>query len=435
MHFAFVAPPFVSHVKALESLAVGLMARGHHATWFHLPDVRRALRHAGVDFSAVGAASHAPGDVESMVTRAARPGGPFGLRRVILDVAAMTDMLCSELPAAFKACGIEAVVADQMEAAGGLVAKALALPFVSVACAVPVNREPRLPLPVMPWGYANDERGLRLNAGSARVYDWLMGPHRRVIERHAKNFGLAPHHHRLEDCLSPHLQLSQLIQDIDFPRAASASDLHHVGPLRDAGRFEALSIPGLDASRPFAFASLGTLQGGRLGLFMRIVKACRAVGIQVLVAHCDRLHADQEILLRQAGAQAVVGFAPQATAIAAAAVVITHGGLNTVMDAVAHGKPQLVLPIAFDQPGMAARVVHAGCGLALPHRTASAAKIGERLRRLLGEPAFRDQARRLSSRVQAAGGVRQAADLIEAALQIRDGASPGSQRDPGLVPH
>ena len=63
--------------------------------------------------------------------------------------------------------------------------EALGLPFISVACALPVNREPRVPLPVMPWGFASDERGEQLNEGSTRVYDWLMPPHARVIRRQA----------------------------------------------------------------------------------------------------------------------------------------------------------------------------------------------------------------------------------------------------------
>ena len=47
------------------------------------------------------------------------------------------------------------------------------------------------------------------------------------------------------------------------------------------------------AGTPFVFASLGTLQGGRFSLFQRIARACRAEGVQLLIAHCDRLDAAQ----------------------------------------------------------------------------------------------------------------------------------------------
>src|SRR5690606_19691557 len=112
-----------------------------------------------------------------------------------------TEMLCRELPPALSALRIDALLCDQMEAAGGLVAEAAGLPFVSVACALPVNREPGIPLPVMPMAYGIDERSRQMYQGSARVYDWMMGPHRRVIAAQAAALGLSPRD-GLHHCLS-----------------------------------------------------------------------------------------------------------------------------------------------------------------------------------------------------------------------------------------
>ncbi|MET1116792.1 MAG: glycosyltransferase, partial [Comamonas sp.] len=283
MHFAFIAPPFTSHVRALEALAAVLLDRGHRVSWIHQIDVAAVLREPRIGFQAVGAASHPAGQLEAMVARAAHPGGPLGLRRVIGDVAASTDMLCREAPAWLEKRGVDAIVADQMEAAGGLLAAGLGLPFISVACALPVNRDPRVPLPVMPWGYAQDARAETLNEGSTRVYDWMMGRHEAVIRQHAARFGLQGRR-TLADCVSPLLQLSQTTAGFDFPRMAPEPHFHHVGPLRAPPAAEpALDLP-LDAARPFVFASLGTLQGGRYALFERIARACRAEGVQLLIA-------------------------------------------------------------------------------------------------------------------------------------------------------
>ena len=435
-HFAVIAPAFTSHVRAIEALAEVLVGRGHRMSWVHQADVRGVLRSPHVDFHAVGAATHPPGVLAAMVARAARPGGPLGLRRVIGDMAVTTDMLCREAPRVLARLGVEAVLADQMEAAGGLVAEHLGLPFVSLACALPVNREPRLPLPVMHWGEADSERALRVNEASTRVYDRLMGAHARVIARQARAFGLAPRE-RLDQCLSPLLQLSQTVPGFDFPRRAPPPGLHHVGPLRPVAAEAdepdepdeaalAAHAPGLTRGRPFVFASLGTLQGGRLGLFERIARACRALDAQLLVAHCDALGAREAAALRRAGATWVTGFAPQRAAVARADVVVTHGGLNTVLDALAAGTPMLVLPIAFDQPGCAARVVRAGAGLRRLPALAGAGALRRALARLLDEPAFRDAARTLAPEVRAAGGARRAADLIEGAL-----AAPARSQAPG----
>ncbi|MDB5929664.1 MAG: putative zeaxanthin b-glucosyltransferase, Glycosyltransferase Family 1 [Polaromonas sp.] len=414
-HFTVIAPPFTSHVRALEALAGGLIARGHRVSWIHQADVGQLLQDSRIEFRPAGLASHPAGSLAQTVARAASPGGPLGLGRVIADVAASTDMLCREGPALLRALGSEALIADQMEAAGGLLAEGLGLPFISVACALPVNRDPRVPLPVMPWGYAAGRRGEQLNEGSARVYDWMMQPHARVIARHARAFGLPPKA-TLADCLSPLAQISQATRSFDFPRSPPPAHFHPVGPLRPPlAREPALDLP-VDSRRPFVFASLGTLQGGRVKLFRRIAQACRALDAQLLLAHCDQLDAGQAEALLQAGATWVAGFAPQRAALARADAAVSHAGLNTVLDALAANTPVLALPIAFDQPGVAARLAHCGAGLRLQPALASAAAIQKALRRLLEEPVFGQRAALLGADVRQSGGVGRAVEIIEAAL-------------------
>jgi zeaxanthin glucosyltransferase len=141
-------------------------------------------------------------------------------------------------------------------------------------------------------------------------------------------------------------------------------------------------------------------------LFERIAEACRELDLQLLIAHC--------------GAKSV-------TQLARADALITHAGLNTVLDALEAGVPNLALPIAFDQPGVAARVVHAGVGLKLDPRLAGRRRIVQALRRLLREPGFAQRARRLGEEIRAAGGAPRAAHLIEQALGIESPVAPGAE--------
>lgn len=148
--------------------------------------------------------------------------------------------------------------------------------------------------------------------------------------------------------------------------------------IRHVRALEALAA---DDVRPFVFALLGMLQGARLGLFRHIARACRALDAQLLLAHCDCLNTAQAEAPRHAGVTWGTGFAPQRTALARADVVISHAGLNTVLDA-----------------------------------RASAARIEKSLRRLLGEPAFTQRVRLLGTAVVVSGGVPRMVGLIEAAL-------------------
>jgi MGT family glycosyltransferase len=420
-HFGIVGPAFYSHFSALAALGLELVARGHRVTFLQRPDAAGFLKDARLGFHAVGAATHPPGSLAASLRRAANPGGPLGLRQVILDMARGTQMLCRELPGAIDTLGIDAVIADQMEAAGGMVAEALGLPFVSVACALPVNREPGIPLPVMPFAYGDSEQAQQVVEGSTRVYDWMMGPHREVIEAESRRLGI-PLRGALHECLSPLAQVSQTIASFDFPRRALPPHFHHVGPLRapfDAGAAAPAAMPEPEPGRPFVFASLGTLQGQRFGLFKRIAKACRRLDAQLLVAHCGGLNAAQEQALRRVGATWVCAFAPQQEALARADAVVSHAGLNTVLDAVAARTPILALPIAFDQPGAASRILHAGVGLRASPRLAGAATIERQLRRLLHEPRFHERLDVLGADLAQAGGTPRAADIVEAALRLR----------------
>ncbi|MHB0774849.1 glycosyltransferase [Halomonas sp. WWR20] len=417
IHIGVIAPPFPSHYRALQALAVELIERGHRVTFLHQPDAVRWLDDSRIGFHAVGYASHPPGSLERLLQLAATPGGPLGLRRLIRELARTTDMLCREAPAALQTLGIDALLCDPMEAAGGLMAEAAGLPYASVACALPVNREPGVPLAVMPMAYGQGPRFAQMYTNSERIYDALMTPLRRVIAGHAAAFGLSPRD-GLHDCLSPYAQLSQTVPGFELPRRALPAHFHHVGPLRSPAMGpEALGIP-VANDRPLVLASLGTLQGHRYPLFRRIARACRRLDVQLLLAHCGGLEAAQARSLEREGATWVVDVVPQRAALAQADAVITHGGLNTVMDALMTRTPMLVLPIAFDQPGVAARIDHAGVGLRASPRFASSRILSAKLDELLHDKRFTPPLARLGAEVDAVGGTPAAADIVERALGI-----------------
>lgn len=429
-HFGVVAPAFLSHFTTLSALAGALVERGHRVTFIHRADAVDYVRDTRLGFHAVGVATHPPGSLAASLRLAANPGSPLGLRRVILDMADSTTMLCETLPAAFNALGIDAVLADQMEAAGGMVAESLGIPFISIACALPVNREPGIPLPVMPFGYGTDERSLKMVEGSTMVYDWMMGAHRKAIETQAARLGI-PMRGALHECLSPLAQISQTVAEFEFPRHHLPAHFHHVGPLRPLPRDGVASLglarrplPAIAADRPFVFASLGTMQGGRVDLFKRIAQACQRTDVQLLLAHCGALNSAQERVLERAGATWVIDFAPQLAALERADAVISHAGWNTIMDAIAAGTPMLALPIAFDHPGGAARVRHAGIGIQASARFTGAGALAGHLRRLLDEPAFKQRLAPLAASVVRAGGTARAADIVEAALGIAPVPTP-----------
>ncbi len=98
-----------------------------------------------------------------------------------------------------------------------------------------------------------------------------------------------------------------------------------------------------------------------------------------------------------------------------ASVVVHHGGIGTLSQALRAGRPQLITPLGFDQPDNAARAVKLGVARTLPFRRVTAVRLQRPLRALLAGTAYasaaRDQAATLNARD---GSAVAAAHIIEA---------------------
>ena len=392
------------------ALARGLVERGHRATFVAQADVGPKISRPDIGFAAVGARTHPPGRLTRMTARLSGTTGLFGLGGVIRDMAGTTDMLCDDVPAMLHEINAGAIVSDQTEPAGGLVARHLGIPFVSVANALLIDREPSVPPPFIGWGYDASPWGVQRNLGGYRMADWLMKPVFEVIGRRARAWKLAGIE-TVEDCLSPMLDISQSVESFDFPRQFQSPALVHCGPFRWPEHRE-WSV--LD-TRPQVFCSLGTLQGGRLPIFRMVAEACRDHGVALTVAHGGKLDAAEAAALP--GNPRVEAFVPQRAVIRTASAVVTHGGLNTVLDALAAGVPLIVVPLAFEQGATAARVARTGAGLVIPRRQLTPARVAEALGALLDTPRYRERAAALRDEIALAGGVDRAVALIERATR------------------
>jgi UDP:flavonoid glycosyltransferase YjiC (YdhE family) len=102
--------------------------------------------------------------------------------------------------------------------------------------------------------------------------------------------------------------------------------------------------------------------------------------------------------IRPAANTALVASASHDAVLREAAVVITHGGHGTVMRALRHGRPMLILPHGRDQNENAVRITERGAGLRLP-ANASAEAIQTAVRRLLEEPGFTVAAQKLGEAI------------------------------------
>lgn len=81
-------------------------------------------------------------------------------------------------------------------------------------------------------------------------------------------------------------------------------------------------------------------------------------------------------------------------------LVVSQGGFGVLLAGLAHGLPQLVIPLGADQYGNA-EAVAAGAGLILPPESVTAAAVDGAVVRLRDEPSFVDAARAVQAAIAA----------------------------------
>jgi zeaxanthin glucosyltransferase len=119
------------------------------------------------------------------------------------------------------------------------------------------------------------------------------------------------------------------------------------------------------------------------------------------------------------GNHLVVDFAPQLALLDKAALLISHAGVNTVLEAITRGVPMVALPRSADQPGMGSRIEYTGIGLQASFSRCTPEELRRLITRVLTDDRFRQRAKELQQAMIAAGGAQRAADIAEEALTTR----------------
>lgn len=217
--------------------------------------------------------------------------------------------------------------------------------------------------------------------------------------------------------------------EFEFPHRP-ARHVHYVGPqlLRERPEEAALALTGdqrarLDAllsARPAGqrllyagFGSFLTAGTERLAALLRAVAARPDWTLLLSLGGRPR----PEGLPAPPDNVVILPWVPQLEVLAAADLAVTHGGINTITECIAHAVPMLVqVGAETDMAGNAARVEHLGLGLRASGRADDAEALRAQAERLLGDADVAANLRTLRQRCDAYAEDRVAERTVEELL-------------------
>lgn len=408
--------PATGHLNPMTALARSLQMRGHEVVIFGIADTEARVRAAGIEFYRIGMEDYPPGTLQALDEHLARLSGFAALRFTLQRVRDSGRMVRRDGPDAVRAANVEALLVDEADSAGN-VADYLGLPWISVALIPPMLEDDRFPPFWLGWPAGMDSLSRLRNRLAIFLLLQIAAPIFRDVNRQRKAWGLKPFK-RSGDALSQLAQITQLPEALEFEFAGKKpAALHYTGPFLVPGQRQAIEFPWerLDG-RPLIYASMGTLQNGSEAIFKTIAEACAGLDAQLVISLGGGI--DPARLGKLPGDPLVVSYAPQLEILKRTSLVITHAGINTVLESLCEGVPLVAVPLAHDQPGVAARVKARGACAVVPLRKLNAARLRKAVLTVLHDSSYRDAAQALQKAIRQTDGPGRAADLIEQVLKL-----------------
>lgn len=374
------------HTFPAIGLARSLKARGHRVVFETWDKWREVLDAEGIEFHAAE---------EYRVFAPHKGDGPSAG-----DAAVALAPLLEELRP-------DVVVNDILTLAPALAAERAEVPWATL----------------IPHVYPEHEAGLPFFAfGGARlprtgIGRWMWTAPRPLLEAglrqgraelngEREKVGLAPTE-RFHGGTSQGLAMVATLPQLEYPRRWP-EHVHLTGPMEFETPYGNVELP--DGDGPLVLVAPSTAQDPECRLVRVALEALAEEPVRVLAT--TNGHMPREGIEVPPNAR-LYGWLRYSQAMAAADLVVCHGGHGTVARALGAGVPVLCCPAVGDMTENGARVGWAGLGLALPWRLLGRGSLRVSVRRVLGEPAFRERARQIAAWAEEHDGAARGAELVE----------------------
>ena len=405
------------HVNPTLGLVSELTRRGHAVDFYSTPEFAKQIGQTGANFVAYpslfgqSAAEHAVGQAEAAQLGVAPPAPLSTMTRVLTEFASTLPALLRELAATKP----DLIIYDFASMAAMVAAQHLNIKAVKFFTT-----------------YASNEH-YNLVRESFGKYDFPtpaeIGQAQAVIDTVCAQCGCAPV--ALVDAFAAIAPDNLVFMPRAFQPHGDTFDerFHFVGPcVRSVDPQEAASL--LPAGNgPVMVISLGSLYHEWLQFYSDCIAAFGDTPWRVVMSIGAKL--DPASLGAIPNNFSIRAHIPQVALLEVADLFVSHGGMNSTMEAMANGVPLIVIPQIEEQEITAKRVAELNLGVYLQRGAFTSELIAQAVRDVAGSPQIKANVLAMQQQLTVAGGSMRAADLIDARLGVA--AVPGPRRTLGQL--
>jgi zeaxanthin glucosyltransferase len=418
MKIAFVALSAPGHLNPTTALARQLQSRNHDVIVISLPDAEPYVRAAGLEFLPYCENVYSPNSTNEVRRQMSKLQGKDALRFTIEALGGLMEVTLNSLPAKLAAAGVDAVILDTYQFYVELIPMSFGLPYVHVSNALHFDYSGYTPLCVYDWSHEPTPAALARNRKGVADLTQMLKQANAGARAFAERAGFKIDWDSPAATISELGWITQTPKEFDFESSHWPTQFRHTGPFHDGNGRMDVDFPWERLTgEPLVYASMGTVQTGLADVFRAIsTTATKRKGFQLVLSVGQYL--DPEQIGPVPSNTIIVKRAPQLELLKRASVCITHAGLNTVLEALAQGVPQVAIPVTNDQPGVAARIAKKKTGLVLPLKDLTASRLSLLLDEVLNDSTHRANARYFQKVIAETNGLSTAADLVEQAFGL-----------------
>ena len=161
-------------------------------------------------------------------------------------------------------------------------------------------------------------------------------------------------------------------------------------------------------SAPIIFTA-GTAMKHGSQFFLDCIEACQKLGQRgiLLTQHPEQLPAELPEGIQR------FSYLPFSMVLPRALALVHHGGIGTTAQAIAAGIPQVIRPMAHDQPDTAVRIEKLGIGVSLDPKKFNAASLAEKINNLITSQAVLDLCKMYAKKIYPEQALNDTCSIIE----------------------